>query len=102
MGKNFLLQTKVIINKTLFIIFLSLISQVIIYGQAVYVDCNTGNDNNEGTEGSPFYSITRAAEVIKKQDNNIYIMKINPGIYVLNKHVPVYTEKEMTGKRIIM
>ena len=29
-------------------------------------------------------------------------MKINPGIYVLDSHLSVTTEKDMTGKRIVI
>jgi hypothetical protein len=99
---NFLLLAKVFVKKTLFIILLFLTYQFTINAQAVYVDSNMGNDNNEGTEGAPLYSISKAAEIIRKQDNNIYIMKINPGIYILDHHVSVSTEKVMTHKRIII
>ena len=70
--------------------------------QVIYVDCNTGNDNNKGTVDAPIYSIHKAAEIIKSKGNNIYIAKINPGIYVLDKHVSISTEKDMAGKRIVI
>ena len=72
------------------------------FGQAVYVDSNTGDDKNPGTKESPVFSIQKAAEIIRIRDNDIYIMKINPGIYILDKHVSVGTEKVMTDKRIII
>jgi hypothetical protein len=70
--------------------------------QVVYVDSNTGDDRNPGTKESPVYSIHKAAEIIWSRDNDIYIIKINPGIYILDKHVSVATEKVMTSKRIII
>jgi hypothetical protein len=73
-----------------------------VQSQAVYVDSNIGNDENPGTKEAPVFSIDKAAEIIRSRDNNIYIMKINPGIYILENHVSVTTEKEMTDKRIIL
>ena len=44
------------------------------YAQAVYVDSNIGNDNNDGSEGSPLFSITKAAEIMgSRKNNNIYV-----------------------------
>jgi hypothetical protein len=60
-----------------------------IQAQAVYVDSNFGNDNNAGTKKSPVSSINKAAEIVSKADNNIYTIKINPGIYILDKHISV-------------
>lgn len=102
MGKNFLTSKKMFVKKAFLIILLFLFYQFSNSAQVVYVDCNTGNDNNKGTIESPLYSISKAAEIIQSKNNEIFTMKINPGIYVLDKHVPVYTEKEMTGKRIII
>jgi hypothetical protein len=82
--------------------FLALISHLAVNAQVVYVDSNTGDDRNPGTKESPVYSIHKAAEIIRSRDNDIYIIKINPGIYVLDKHVSVATEKVMTNKRIII
>ncbi|OFY76656.1 MAG: hypothetical protein A2V46_01400, partial [Bacteroidetes bacterium RBG_19FT_COMBO_42_7] len=70
--------------------------------QAVYVDSNTGDDNNPGTKEAPVFSINKAAEIIRNRGNNICCMKINPGIYVLDHHVSVATEKDMTGRRIVI
>jgi hypothetical protein len=81
---------------------LTLISHLPVQAQAVYIDSNTGNDNNPGTKESPVYSINKASEIIKSRDNNIYTIKINPGIYVLDSHVSVSTEKDITDKRIII
>jgi hypothetical protein len=89
--------------KNMFLIsLLTLISHLPLHAQAVYVDSNTGDDKNPGTKESPVFSIKKAAEIIRSRDNNIYTMKINPGIYILDSHVPVTTEKEMTDKRIII
>ncbi|MCX6302785.1 MAG: hypothetical protein NTW82_11430 [Bacteroidia bacterium] len=73
-----------------------------VLAQAVYVDSNIGNDKNPGTKEAPVFSIDKAAEIIRSRDNNIYIMKINPGTYILENHVSVTTEKDMTDKRIII
>jgi hypothetical protein len=70
--------------------------------QEVYVDSNTGNDKNEGTKEAPVFSIQRAADIIGSRGNNVYTIKINPGIYVLDHHVQVATEKDMTDKRIVI
>lgn len=70
--------------------------------QAVYVDSNIGTDKNPGTKEAPVFSIQKAAEIIRSKDNDIFTMRINPGIYVLDKHVSVGTEKKLDGKRIII
>jgi hypothetical protein len=89
-------------KNTCLLSFLALISHLAVNAQVVYVDSNTGDDRNPGTKESPVYSIHKAAEIIRSRDNDIYIIKINPGIYVLDKHVSVATEKVMTNKRIII
>ncbi len=102
MGNSFSFFEETIVKKTFIIILLLFIYQYSAFAQAVYVDCNTGNDNNKGTIESPLYSIGKAAEIIQSKDNDIFIMKINPGIYILDKYISVFTEKDMTGKRIII
>jgi hypothetical protein len=89
-------------SKPLFIILLAMIYHLTVQAQSVYVDSNTGDNNNPGTKEAPVFSIQKAAEIISSRDNNIYTMKINPGIYILDSHVSVSTEKEMTDKRIII
>jgi hypothetical protein len=89
-------------KKTLFIILLVFICHLTVHTQAVYVDSNTGDDKNPGTKEAPVYSIRKAAEIIRSRDNDIYTMKINPGIYVLDSHVQVSSEKDMTDKRIVI
>jgi hypothetical protein len=89
-------------KSTFLIIFLVFICHLTVHAQAVYVDSNIGDDKNPGTKGAPVFSIKKAAEIIRNRDNNIYTMKINPGIYVLDSHVQVATEKEMTDKRIVL
>jgi hypothetical protein len=69
---------------------------------AVYVDNNVGDDKNQGTKESPVHSIHKAAEIIRSRDNDIFVMKINPGIHVLESHVSVATDKEMTNKHLII
>lgn len=91
-----------IMKKNLIIILLTMISQLIIHAQAVYVDCINGDDSNSGIKTAPVYSIGKAIEIIKSRDNDIYIMKINPGIYILDNHISVISEKDMTDKRIII
>jgi hypothetical protein len=70
--------------------------------QVVYVDSKNGNDNNSGTEEAPVFSINKAASIIKSKENDIYIMKINPGIYVINKYVSILSDKELNNRRIII
>jgi len=79
-------------KNTLLISFLVFICHSTIHAQEVYVDCNIGDDKNPGTKESPVCSIHKAAEIIRSRDNDIYVMKINPGIYILDKHVSVATE----------
>ena len=86
----------------LLISLLIIIYSLTIFSQAVYVDGNIGDDKNPGTKESPVYSIQRAAEMIKSADNNFYTMKINPGIYVLDTHISIATEKTMDNKRIVI
>jgi hypothetical protein len=84
------------------VILCSLLFYLTLHAQAVYVDSKNGDDNNPGTELAPVFSIKRASDIIRSRDNNIYVMKINPGIYVLDSHVSIATEKPMTDKRIII
>jgi len=70
--------------------------------QAVYVDSKIGKDVNQGSKEAPVYSIGRAAEIIHCTDNDLCLMKINPGIYVLDEPVSISTKKPMEGKRIIV
>lgn len=85
-----------------FINLLVFIYCLTVNAQAVYVDGNTGNDTNPGTKEAPVFSIPKAADIIRSKNNDVYIMKINPGIYVLDSHVSVETEKELNDKRIII
>lgn len=71
-----------------------------IHADSIYVDSNIGSDKNPGTKDAPLFSIEKAAEILKNKDNDFYSIKINPGIYVLNKHISILTEKDMNGKRI--
>lgn len=73
-----------------------------IQAQVVYVDSKNGDDNNSGTGNAPVSSINKAASIIKNKNNDIYIMKINPGIYVIDKYVSILTDKEINNKRIII
>ena len=91
-----------LMKKTLLTALIILICATTMFSQAVYVDSRTGNDNNSGTKDEPLYSIEKAAEIIRSSDNDIYTMKINPGIYILNRHVSVATGKDMNNKRIII
>jgi hypothetical protein len=89
-------------KKTLFIILLAMTYNLTVQSQAVYVDSNAGDNNNPGTKEAPVFSINKAAEIIRSHGNDIYTMKINPGIYILDSHISVSTEKEMTNKRIVI
>ncbi len=68
----------------------------------VYVDSKLGSDNNPGTKVAPYQSLPKAMELIKGKDNNIYTIKINPGIYVLDDPLTVNTEKNIYGKQILI
>lgn len=81
---------------------LALLLPLTVFSQSVYVDSNTGNDNNAGTKEAPIFSIKKAAELIRNKDNDVFTIKINPGILVLDSHVKIGTEKEMANKRIII
>lgn len=86
----------------LFSILLTMISCMMIHAQEIYVDSSLGDDKNPGTREAPVCSIQKAVEIINSRDNDFYIVKINPGIYILDKHIKVDTEKNMTGKRIVI
>ena len=79
-----------------------MIYNLTVQSQAVYVDCNTGDDKNPGTKEAPVFSIKQAAEIISSGDNSIYTMKINPGIYVLDSHISVSSAKMQDDKRIVI
>jgi hypothetical protein len=89
-------------KKALIIILLTMTSHFNVHSQAVYVDCINGDDNNPGTESAPVFSINKTTEIVKSRDNDIYTIKINPGIYLLDSHIPVFTEKETSRKRIVI
>ncbi len=89
--------------KKLVVLFYTLIVyHMTIVGQAVYVDCNTGDDKNPGTKESPVFSVKKAAEIIYSKGNNFYTIKLNPGIYILDNHISVATEKDMKNHRIVI
>ena len=83
-------------------IFFAALCYLSIDAQEVYVDCNTGDDRNPGTLESPVFSINKAMEIVNSAENDIYTMKINPGIYILNSHVRIATEKTIANKRLII
>ncbi len=87
-------------KKPILTALLVVITQFLIQAQAVYVDSNNGDDSNNGTKEAPFLSIPKAVDFIKNRNNDIYTIKINPGIYILESHLPISTNKDMTGKRI--
>ena len=89
-------------ERILFVFFMTLVSCLTLQAQTIYVDSNTGDDKNSGTKEAPLFSIKKAAEIIRRKDNNIYTMKINPGIYILDNHISVSTEKEISNKNIVI
>lgn len=89
-------------KKTLLISLLIIVCILAIHAQAVFVDSNIGNDENPGTKDAPFYSVHKAMDIVISPNNDIYIIKINPGIYVLDSPLSVTTEKEMTDKSIVI
>ena len=88
--------------KKILIIFLFVGFCLTIQAQEIYVDSNSGDDNNKGTKETPVFSIQKAAEILRSKDNDIYTIKINPGIYVLDNHISIETDKEMNNKHIII
>ena len=71
--------------------------------ETVYVDSISGQDENPGTQNAPVLSISKAVELVGLADNDVYRIKINPGIYLLDHHVKVQTDK-ITGadKRLVI
>ena len=57
-------------KKLLFIIIIICACDLVVHGQVIYVS-NTGDDNNAGTEDAPVFSIRKAAEIIKSNNNDI-------------------------------
>jgi hypothetical protein len=96
-----LMKKTFLISLVFFLCGLAIYSQPV-HSQTVYVDAIKGNDNNNGAKEAPVLSIQKAMDIIKATDNEIYGMKINPGIYVLDKHISVSTQKVMTDKRIVI
>jgi hypothetical protein len=90
------------INIQYLLILIAVLSNLGLYAQEVYVDSYTGDDTNPGTIENPVFSISKAMEIINNPGNDIYVMKINPGIYILDNHIEVATEKTMTNKRIVI
>lgn len=83
-------------------ICLFLIQFHLAYSQAVYVDSQSGNDNNSGAKNAPLCSVQKAMEIIQSRDNEIHTMKINPGIYILEHPVSVATSKSLADKRLVI
>jgi hypothetical protein len=96
------MQKSNIMKTNLIIIFMTFSFGLTVNAQEVYVDSNIGNDQNPGTKEAPFFSIKKAVEIIRSRDYNIYTIKINPGVYILDSHISVATEKEMNDKRIVI
>ncbi len=84
------------------IVLLTMVCMNTIQSQSVYVDSSTGNDDHPGTSAAPLRSIKKAMEVIRSGENDIYTMILNPGLYVLDRHIILSTEKEMTDKRLVI
>lgn len=84
---------------TLVLLFTNLLS---VSGQVVYVDSNSGNDSNPGTELSPFRSLKKATEIVRNAENNVWGIKINPGIYLLEHLLSIETDKINPDNRIII
>jgi len=89
-------------KKHLLIVMITFIGYLTVTAQAVYVDSNNGDDKNNGNIDSPVFSVQKAVDLIKCGNNDRFVIKINPGIYVLDHHVSVTTEKEMKNRRIVI
>ena len=73
-----------------------------LYSQEIYVDCETGDDDNNGSVAAPLMTIEKAVEIVRNNNNDIYTIRINPGIYVLDHPLLIDTDKDMTDKRIVI
>lgn len=89
-------------KKIIQLILLSIFCLLTTQAQTVYVDSNIGNNTNNGTIESPLYSIDKAVELLHENDNSVTTIKINSGIYTLNKPVYISTEKELNNRRIVI
>lgn len=87
----------------LFIVLICSFFHFSLFSQAIYVDSQHGNDNSEGSIKYPVQSIHKAVELIQLTDNNLSVVKINPGIYVLNHPVMISSNKNLNNtNRIII
>lgn len=87
-------------KKTLILIFSACLFNL--NAQTIYVDSNNGSNENNGKKESPLFSLPKAMDIIKDSKKSIHIIKINPGIYVLEKPLSIETEKELENKRLII
>lgn len=74
---------------------------VTLNAQTVYVDEQIGNDSNPGTQQLPLKTLNKASEVLKSADNDVFTIKVNPGLYVLDKTILVETNKN-PGQGIVI
>lgn len=68
-------------------VFLGLLLSVPLVAQKIYYMDPEGNDNNPGTEDSPFATLVKVQEVVNAGD----IVYINPGTYVIAADQPPMT-----------
>lgn len=90
------MKLKLLLILTLTFIYLSIHSQV------VYVDSYNGNDLNIGTKDAPLATINKAVEIVNSNENDVCTVKIKPGIYILEHHVAIETEKVLGHNRIVI
>jgi hypothetical protein len=97
------LSTATALAKRLLLIYLIICAcDLAAHAQTIYVDSSAGDDNNTGTQEAPLCSIRQAIEIIKSNSNDISVVKINPGIYVLDSFVSIETNKDITDNRIVI
>lgn len=70
--------------------------------QIIYVDSNNGNDSNPGTIDAPVYSLHKAIDFVNSENNGVYVIKINPGIYVLEKPLEIKSIKPLSKEKRIV
>lgn len=60
---------------------------------AVYVDGRNGRDTNSGTAEAPLRAIARASELLRDRDTTTSIVKLLPGLHMVDRAVSLRTEK---------
>lgn len=82
------------IKEILLIILLSFIS--VVKAQVLYVNCNNGQDTNNGNSDSPVKTIEGAFSLIENSKHEILNLIVAPGIYFFDKTIIVRAKGNFT------